>query len=103
EDGIRDKLVTGVQTCALPISLKYHVTRQVLSAGTVPSDKTLLIEASRDQLGDWQVLLLSPFGQRLHLGLRFAIEARLEARLGYRPQCLHHDDGILVRLTDTDD
>jgi ATP-dependent Lhr-like helicase len=84
-------------------SLQYHVTRQIVSAGCVPSDKTLLIEASRDQLGDWQVILLSPFGQRLHLALRLALEARLRQRLGYLPQCLHHDDGILIRFTDTDE
>ncbi len=54
-------------------------------------------------MGDWQVILLSPFGQRLHLALRLAIEARLRQRLGYRPQCLHHNDGLLIRLTDTDE
>src|SRR5207302_8045118 len=84
-------------------SLQHHVTRQLVGAGTVPSDHTLLIEASRDQLGDWQVVLLSPRGQRLHLALRLALEARLRERLGYRPQCLHHDDGVLIRLTDTDE
>ncbi len=84
-------------------SLTWHVSRQVLNAGVVPTDQTLLIEASRDQLGDWQVLFLSPLGARLHLALRLAIEARLQQRLGYRPQCLHHNDGILIRLTDTDE
>src|SRR5262249_15181357 len=59
--------------------------------------------ASRDQLGDWQVIVLSPLGQRLHLSLRLALEASLRRRLGYSPQCLHHDDGVLVRLTDTDE
>jgi ATP-dependent Lhr-like helicase len=84
-------------------SLRHHVSRQVVSAGCCPTDRTLIVEASRDQLGDWQVILLSPFGQRLHLALRLALEARLRERLGYHPQCLHHDDGILVRLTDTDE
>lgn len=84
-------------------SLHHHVSRQVIATGCVPTDRTLLLEASRDQLGDWQVLLLSPFGQRLHLALRFALEACLRQRLGYQPQCLHHDDGILVRLTDMDE
>jgi ATP-dependent Lhr-like helicase len=84
-------------------SLHNHVSRQLLAAGCVPSDRTLLIEASRDPLGDWQVILLSPFGSRLHLSLRLAVEGQLRRRLGYQPQCLHHDDGILVRLTDTDE
>jgi ATP-dependent Lhr-like helicase len=84
-------------------NLRYHVRRQLAVAGTLPSDRTLLIETSRDQLGDWQVILLSPLGSRLHLTLRLALENRLRRRLGYQPQCLHHDDGILIRLADTDE
>jgi ATP-dependent Lhr-like helicase len=84
-------------------NVRYHVQRQLRSAGCLPTDRTLFIEASRDQLGDWQVILLSPFGNRLHLSLRLALEARLRERLGYQPQCLHHNDGILIRLTDTDE
>jgi ATP-dependent Lhr-like helicase len=81
----------------------YHVERQLRSAGCLPTDRTIFIEASRDQLGDWQVILLSPFGQRFHLSLRLALENKLRERLGYQPQCLHHNDGILIRLTDTDE
>jgi ATP-dependent Lhr-like helicase len=84
-------------------NLRHHVERQLNSTGHLPTDTTLCIEASRDQLGDWQVILLSPLGARLHLTLRLAIEGRLRQRLGYRPQCLHHDEGLLVRLTDTDE
>jgi ATP-dependent helicase Lhr and Lhr-like helicase len=84
-------------------NLRHHVLRQLDSGGILPTDRTLVVEASRDQLGDWQVILLSPLGSRLHLALRLALEASLTRRLGYRPQCLHHDDGILVRLTDCDD
>jgi ATP-dependent Lhr-like helicase len=83
--------------------LRRHVQRQLRVSGCLPTDQTLVIEASRDQLGDWQVILLSPFGSRLHLALRLAVESRLRQRLGYSPQCLHHDDGLLVRLTDTDE
>jgi ATP-dependent Lhr-like helicase len=84
-------------------NVRYHVERQLRSTGCLPTDRTLFIEASRDQLGDWQVILLSPLGNRLHLSLRLALEARLRERLGYQPQCLHHNDGILIRLTDTDE
>ena len=71
------------------------------AATALPTDRTIVIEASRDQLGDWQVIFLSPFGSRLHLALRLALEGRLRQRLGYAPQCLHHDNGILLRLTDS--
>jgi ATP-dependent Lhr-like helicase len=63
-------------------NVRYHVERQLRSTGCLPTDCALLIEASRDQLGDWQVILLSPFGQRMHLSLRLALEARLRERLG---------------------
>lgn len=84
-------------------NLSFHVKRQLASTGSLPTDRTLCIEASRDQLGDWQVILLSPLGARLHFALRLALEARLRQRLGYHPQCLHHSDGILIRLTDSDE
>jgi ATP-dependent Lhr-like helicase len=84
-------------------SLRFHVRRQLERTGCLPTDRTLVIEASRDQLGDWQVVLLSAGGSKLHLALRLALEARLRQRLGYRPQCMHHGDGILLRQTDTDD
>jgi ATP-dependent helicase Lhr and Lhr-like helicase len=84
-------------------NLVHHVSKQLLATGCLPTDKTLTIEASRDQLGDWQVILLSPLGGKLHYSLRLVLEAKLRQRLGYQPQCLHHNDGILIRLTDTDE
>ena len=84
-------------------NLRAYVRRQLAVTGELPTDWALLIEASRDPLGDWQVILLSPLGHRLHLSLKLALEARLRQRLGYLPQCLHHDDGILIRLSDTDE
>lgn len=86
---------------AAATNLLAFVRRQLSRAGCVPTDRTLIVEASRDPLGDWQVILLSPHGARLHLGLRLALENVLRRRLGYRPQCLHHDDGVLIRLTDS--
>jgi ATP-dependent Lhr-like helicase len=83
-------------------NLRAYVRRQRESTSSLPTDQTLVVEAARDPLGDWQVVLLSPFGNRVNLALRLAIEAMLRRRLGYGPQCLHHDDGLLIRLTDTD-
>jgi ATP-dependent Lhr-like helicase len=84
-------------------NLRGYVRRQLARGDALPTDQTLVVEASRDPLGDWQVLVLSPLGSRLHLALRLALEARLTQRLGYRPQCLHHDDGVLIRVADTDE
>jgi ATP-dependent Lhr-like helicase len=82
-------------------NVRDFVRRQRERAGTVTTDRRLIVEASRDQLGDWQVLVLSPLGNRVHLGLRLALEHRLRQRLGYGPQMLHHNNGLLIRLTDS--
>lgn len=84
-------------------ALRSHVRRQLAVAGRVPTDRCILVEAFRDQLGDWQIAVLSPLGAQLHFALRLALEAELGRRLGYSPQCLHHDDGILIRLADTEE
>jgi ATP-dependent Lhr-like helicase len=84
-------------------NVRYHVRRQLDHAGCLPTDRTVIVETFRDPLGDWQMVVLTPFGNRLHLALRLALEARLRQRLGYNPQCLHHNDGLLIRLADTDE
>jgi ATP-dependent Lhr-like helicase len=84
-------------------NLRSYVRRQLVHSSCLPTDKTLVIEASRDPLGDWQVIVLSSLGSRLNLALRLALESQLTRRLGYRPQTVHHDDGILIRLSDTDE
>jgi ATP-dependent helicase Lhr and Lhr-like helicase len=84
-------------------NVRDYVRRQALRAGVVPGDRTFLIEAARDPLGDWQVILLTPLGARFHLTLRLALENLLRQRFGYRPQCMHHDDGLLLRFTDSDE
>src|SRR5262249_588827 len=61
-------------------NLRQHVRRQLERSATLPTDQTLVVEASRDQLGDWQVIVLSPLGKKLHLALRLALEARLRQR-----------------------
>jgi ATP-dependent Lhr-like helicase len=84
-------------------NLRCYVRRQLAGAGALPTDRSVVIEASRDQLGDWQVIVLSPLGSRFHYSLRLALEGRLRQRLGYAPQCLHHDDGLLIRQIDSDE
>ena len=88
---------------AAAINLRDFARRQMARVGCLPTDTTISVEAARDPLGDWQVIILSPHGSRFHLGLRLALEGALKRRLGYRPQCLHHDDGILIRLTESDE
>jgi ATP-dependent Lhr-like helicase len=67
----------------------------------VPSDSTLLVERFRDELGDWRVILHSPYGLRVHGPLALAVSRRLRERYGIDEKPTASDDGIVVRLPDT--
>ena len=84
-------------------NLRHYVRRQLASSGCLPTDRTLIVEASRDPLGDWQVILLSPLGQPAAPGPAAGPGGPAARAPGLQPQCLHHDDGILIRLADTDE
>jgi ATP-dependent Lhr-like helicase len=70
---------------------------------TVPSDTTLLVERFRDELGDWRVILHSPYGLKVHGPLALAVARRLQQRYGIDEKPTASDNGIVVRLPDTDD
>ena len=73
------------------------------AAGALPSDRTLVIERFRDELGDWRVCLLSPFGARVHAPWAIALQEILSSRAGFEVQVLYTDDGIVLRFADTDE
>ena len=68
----------------------------------VPSDATLVVERFRDELGDWRVILHSPYGLKVHGPLALAVGRRLAERYGIDEKPAASDDGIVVRLPDTD-
>ncbi len=70
--------------------------------GALPTDRRVVVERFRDELGDWRVCLLSPFGGRVHAPWALALEARLGERLGAEVQTIWSDDGIAIRLPDVD-
>jgi ATP-dependent Lhr-like helicase len=71
------------------------------AAGAVPTDTTLVVERFRDELGDWRVILHSPYGLRVHGPLALAISRRLRERYGIDEKPTASDDGIILRLPDT--
>ncbi|ORA67959.1 ATP-dependent helicase [Mycolicibacterium elephantis] len=73
------------------------------ATGVVPSDATLVVERFRDELGDWRVILHSPYGLRVHGPLALAVTRRLRERYGIEEKPTASDDGIIVRLPDTDE
>lgn len=73
---------------------------QRTAAGVVPTDTTLLVERFRDELGDWRVILHSPYGLRVNGPLALAVGRRLRERYGLDEKPTASDDGIVVRLPD---
>lgn len=71
------------------------------ATGVVPTDTTLLVERFRDELGDWRVILHSPYGLRVHGPLALAVGRRLRERYGIDEKPTASDDGIVVRFPDT--
>ncbi|MBT1176842.1 ATP-dependent helicase [Bifidobacterium callimiconis] len=71
--------------------------------GTVPNDRTLVIERCQDEDGDWRVIIHSPYGRRIHEPWAMGINMRLRARYGYDGQTMAADDGIVLRVPDTDE
>ena len=81
-----------------------YLAEQRAATGYVPDDRTLVVERFRDELGDWRVVLHSPYGDRVHAPWALAIAARLRERYGGMDvQALHTDDGILIRVPDSDE
>ena len=73
------------------------------ATGVVPTDTTFVVERFRDELGDWRVILHSPYGLRVHGPLALAVSRRLRERYGIEEKPTASDDGIIVRLPDTED
>jgi len=68
----------------------------------VPSDEDILIERCRDELGDWRICVLSPFGSRVHAPWCMAVAASLRDDLGMEPETMWTDDGFVIRLPESD-
>ncbi len=73
-----------------------HEQREV--TGALPTDRAIVVERFRDELGDWRVALLTPFGGRVHAPWSMAIEGRLREQHGLDVEAMWSDDGIAVRL-----
>src|SRR5581483_11386171 len=84
-------------------NLVAYLEDQREAAGSIPDDRTVVVERFRDELGDWRVCLLSPFGAKVHAPWAMAIQARLCERLDADVQVLWSDDGIAIRLPEAVD
>lgn len=101
EDARKRLLAAGLDTWAVDNVLSY-IDEQRRACGHVPDDRTILVERFRDELGDWRVVVHSPFGAQVHAPWALALSARLAERYGMDAQVMHADDGIVLRLPDAD-
>lgn len=69
----------------------------------VPDATSLVVERFRDELGDWRIVLHSPYGMRVHAPWALAVDARVQERFGVESHAVASDDGIVLRLPDTAD
>ncbi|GAA3376434.1 ATP-dependent helicase [Streptomyces sannanensis] len=100
-DDARLRLVAaGLDAWAADNVLAY-LDEQRRACGHVPDDRTILVERFRDELGDWRVVVHSPFGAQVHAPWALALGARLAERYGMDAQVMHADDGIVLRLPET--
>ncbi|HWC14071.1 MAG TPA: DEAD/DEAH box helicase [Actinomycetota bacterium] len=84
-------------------NLLAYLDEQKAATGVLPDDRTIVIERFRDELGDWRLCIHSPFGARVHAPWSQAIEARIDQRLGVEVQCIYTDDGIVIRVPESDE
>ncbi|HZQ56438.1 MAG TPA: DEAD/DEAH box helicase [Acidimicrobiales bacterium] len=93
----------GLDERAAQNLLAYVAEEREATGGLVPTDRQIVVERFRDELGDWRVCVLSPFGARVHAPWALAIEQKVRDRLGLEVQTIWSDDGIVVRLPEADD
>jgi ATP-dependent Lhr-like helicase len=84
-------------------TLLAYLHEQAAVTGEVPSDRTIVLERFRDELGDWRVCLLSPFGARVHAPWATAVIARWKEQSEVQLDTIWSDDGIIFRLPESDE
>ncbi|MFD4327181.1 DEAD/DEAH box helicase [Nocardioides sp. NPDC058538] len=83
-------------------NLVTYLHEQAEATNVLPSDSNIVVERFRDELGDWRLVVHSPYGRPVHAPWALAINARIRERYGVDGQAIDSDDGIVIRLPDTD-
>ena len=97
EERLRD---AGLDDKAIGNLLAY-LAEQREATGTLPTDRSFTVERSKDEVGDWRIILHSPYGMHVHAPWALAVNARIRERLGVEGSAVASDDGIIARVPDT--
>ncbi len=84
-------------------NLVEFLREQQSATRVIPSDRAVVVERFRDEIGDWRLCVLSPFGGRVHAAWGLALSARIRDQLGLESDAIWSDDGIIVHLPDAEE
>jgi ATP-dependent Lhr-like helicase len=84
-------------------NLVSYLREQQQATRVVPSDQTIVVERFRDEIGDWRLCVLSPFGGRVHAAWGLALAAKIRSERDLEADAIWSDDGIVVHLPDADE
>jgi len=84
-------------------NLVAYLREQQAATRVVPSDRTIVVERFRDEIGDWRLCVLSPYGGRVHAAWGLALAAKIRAERDLEADAIWSDDGIVVHLPDADE
>ena len=80
-----------------------YLHEQQNATRVLPSDRTVVVERFRDEIGDWRLCVLSPYGGRVHAAWGLALAAKIRNELGLEADAIWSDDGIAIHLPDADE
>ena len=80
-----------------------YLQDQIDATGVLPSDRTIVVERFPDEIGDWRICILSPFGAQVHAPWAMALRGQLGEEMGRELEVLWSDDGIVLRLPEAVD
>ncbi|HMD56850.1 MAG TPA: DEAD/DEAH box helicase [Solirubrobacteraceae bacterium] len=83
-------------------NLLAYLREQQAATRVLPSERTIVVERFRDEIGDWRLCVLSPYGGRVHAAWGLALSARIQERFGLDCDAIWSDDGIIMHLPDLD-
>ncbi|HWK16212.1 MAG TPA: DEAD/DEAH box helicase, partial [Solirubrobacteraceae bacterium] len=84
-------------------NLVEFLREQQAATRVIPSDRAIVVERFRDEIGDWRLCVLSPYGGRVHAAWALALSARIRDQLELESDAIWSDDGIIVHLPDAEE